>query len=238
MKFGGENHEARHTAHASFRAALIAFFLFASAAATTTGTKYKSAGGPLNAVAMDGSLVAYDVGERRLAERTRRQGSRLERALRQDHEDKRQDHRPGGHHEHRPRRRGAAVAGQRVAWIINQGGDIQSDDYLYASLLPKPTEKKLATARRTGDVMGVVTGNWIGGLVGYDELLAVNRWATDATGTVTTAGLSVIGANNLEPIASGFSTMLAQAADAGRVAVLRSDGSVVCTPRPEERCGR
>ena len=35
-------------------ASLVAFFLFAGAAATTTGTKVKSAGGPLNAVAMDG----------------------------------------------------------------------------------------------------------------------------------------------------------------------------------------
>jgi len=59
-----------------------------------------------------------------------------------------------------------------------------------------------------------------------ESLLAVNRWATDATGTVTTAGLSVIGAYNLRRVASGSPTLLAQSADAGRIAVLRTDGSV------------
>jgi hypothetical protein len=74
--------------------------------------------------------------------------------------------------------------------------------------------------------MGVLTGNWIGGLVGSESLLAVNRWATDATGGVTTADLTVIGANNLRRVASGSTTLLAQSADAGRIAVLRTDGSV------------
>ena len=45
-----------------FALPLVAFFLFASAAATTTSTTHKSAGGKLNAVAMDGALVAYDIG--------------------------------------------------------------------------------------------------------------------------------------------------------------------------------
>jgi hypothetical protein len=119
-----------------------------------------------------------------------------------------------------------AVAGQRVAWIINQGGNTESDDYLYASLLTKPKEQKIATARRTGDVSGVLSGNWIGGLVGSERLLAVNRWTTDATGTATTAGLYSLGAHNVKPIASGSSTLLAQSVDAGRIAVLRTDASV------------
>jgi hypothetical protein len=93
-------------------------------------------------------------------------------------------------------------------------------------LLAKPTEKKLVSARRTGEAMGVLKGKWIGGLVGSENLLAVNRWATDATGTVTAAGLSVIGSYNLRRIATDSSMLLAQSADAGRIALLRSDGSV------------
>ena len=46
----------------AFMLTLAIFLLAASAAATTTRTTYKSAGGKLNAVAMDGSRVAYDVG--------------------------------------------------------------------------------------------------------------------------------------------------------------------------------
>lgn len=209
-----------------FAVPLVAFFLFASAAATTTGTTHKSAGGKLNAVAMDGPRVAYDIGNAVLVSgrgnkvivwnvltgKTTKVSGRIT------------DQADGTSTGHGVRE--LAIAGQRVAWIINQGGNTESDDYLYTSLLAKPAEKKLASARRTGDVMGVLTGNWIGGLVGSESLLAVNRWATDATGTVTTVGLSVIGAYNLRRVASGSATPLAQSADAGRIAVLRSDGSV------------
>ena len=209
-----------------FALPLVAFFLFASAAATTTSTTHKSAGGKLNVVAMDGALVAYDIGNAVLVSgrgnkvivwnvltgKTTKVSGRIT------------DQADGSSTGHGVRE--LAIAGQRVAWIINQGGNTESDDYLYTSLLAKPAEKKLASARRTGDVMGVLTGNWIGGLVGSESLLAVNRWATDATGTVTTVGLSVIGAYNLRRVASGSATPLAQSADAGRIAVLRSDGSV------------
>jgi hypothetical protein len=210
-----------------FTLPLIAFLLFASAAATTTGTTYKSAGGRLNAIAMDGARVAYDVGNavfpngrgnkvvvwNVLTGKTTKVSGRITDQA---------DTTSTGHGV-----RELAIAGQRVAWIVNQGGNSESDDYLYTSLLAKPTEQKLASALRTGEVMGVLTGNWIGGLVGSDSLLAVNRWATDATGTVTTAGLYAISPNkNVKRVASGSSTLLAQTADAGRIAVLRSDGSV------------
>jgi hypothetical protein len=206
---------------------LIAFFLFASAAATTTGTEHKSAGGPVNAVAMDGPLVAYDVANavflsgrgnkvvvwNVLTGRTTKMSGKLT-----DQADITSTGRGV---------RELAVAGQRVSWIINWGGNTESDDYLYTSVLSKPNEQRLAFARRTGEAGGVLTGNWIGGLVGSDSLLAVNRWATDATGTVTTAGLYAISpSKKVKRVASGSSTLLAQTADAGRIAVLRSDGSV------------
>jgi hypothetical protein len=205
---------------------LIAFFLFASAAATTTGPTYKAAGGRLNVVAMDGARVAYDIGNpvspsgrgnkvlvwNVLTGKTTKVSGRIT-----DQADGTSTGRGV---------RELAIAGQRVAWIINQGGNTESDDYLYTSSLAKPTEKKLVSARRTGEAMGVLKGSWIGGLVGSESLLAVNRWATDATGTVTTVGLSVIGPYNLTRIATDSSMLLAQSVDAGRIAVLRRDGSV------------
>ena len=131
-----------------FALPLVAFFLFASAAATTTGTTPSQR-----------------------AEAERRGDGRCPRRLR--HRQRRPGERPGhkfivwnvltgkttkvsgritdqadgtstGHGV-----RELAIAGQRVAWIINQGGNTESDDYLYTSLLAKPAEKKLASASRT-----------------------------------------------------------------------------------------
>src|SRR5215831_20053721 len=52
-----------------------------------------------------------------------------------------------------------ALAGGRVAWIVNQGGNSESGDYLYVSTVARPGERVLATAFRTGDTSGVLTGN-------------------------------------------------------------------------------
>ena len=73
----------------------------------------------------------------------------------------------------------------------------------------------------------------VGGLVGYENLLAVNRWATDATGTVTTTGLYSLGANNLVPIASGSSTLLRRRPTRDASWSCAPTGAWVCTPRPE-----
>ena len=73
-----------------------------------------------------------------------------------------------------------AIAGPRIAWIVNQGGNTESDDYLYTASLPKPKEKLLAGGVRTGDIDGGLAGDGISGLVGGGDRLAVNRWTTDA----------------------------------------------------------
>ena len=82
--------------------------------------------------------------------------------------------------EHRSGVRELAVAGPRAAWIVNQGGNSESDDYLYTSSFPRPKERKLASAIRTGEVSGVpicggthaggLAGTWIGCLVGNGGL--------------------------------------------------------------------
>lgn len=127
------------------------------------------------------------------------------------------------------------VAGLRVAWIVNQGGNSESDDYLYTSSLPRPKERKLGSAVRTGEVMGGLVcggrhsaglaGPWIGCLVGAGKFLAVNRWTTDESGHVTAARLQSIGAN-LRTIVSGSDSMDAVATDGKQVAVLRAGGGV------------
>jgi hypothetical protein len=118
-----------------------------------------------------------------------------------------------------------ALAGSRVAWIVNEGGNSESGDYLYVSSVARPGERVLATAFRTGDVSGILTGNWLGGLVGSGAFLAVDHWATDSHGEVTSSRLQRIG-TRLGDLAEGNGTMLAEATDGRQVAVLRGDGTI------------
>ena len=118
-----------------------------------------------------------------------------------------------------------AIAGPRIAWIVNQGGNTESDDYLYTASLPKPKEKLLAGGVRTGDIDGGLAGDGIGGLVGGGDRLAVNRWTTDAHNAFTKGSLVRIG-GGLTTIATGTATLKASSLDLHRVAVLRADGKV------------
>ncbi|HEY7017037.1 MAG TPA: hypothetical protein VH297_01095 [Gaiellaceae bacterium] len=118
-----------------------------------------------------------------------------------------------------------ALAGGRAAWIVNQGGNSESGDYLYVSSVARPGEHVLATAFRTGDTSGVLTGNWLGGLVGAGSFLALDHWATDSNGAITTARLRRVG-SRLGDLAEGAETMTARSTDGRQVAVLRTDGTV------------
>jgi hypothetical protein len=119
-----------------------------------------------------------------------------------------------------------ALAGSRVAWIVNQGGNSESGDYLYTALVARPGERVLASAFRTGDVSGTLTGNWLGGLVGAGSFLAVNHWATDSHGQVKTASLERVGAR-VSGLTQGEATMTARSTDGRQVAVLRAaEGTV------------
>lgn len=120
-----------------------------------------------------------------------------------------------------------AIAGDRVGWIVNQGGNTESDDYLYTASLPRPKEHRLATAVRTGDTGGILTGSWIGGLVGAGSLLAVDRWSTGPDGHVVSARLQAIAARlGLRTLATGTATMEAESTDGKVIAVLRLDHTV------------
>jgi len=128
-----------------------------------------------------------------------------------------------------------AVAAPQVAWIVNQGGISESRDQLYTSSFPRPKERRLETAIRTGEASEVATcgglhagglaGTWIGCLVGNGGFLAVNRWSTDTSDNVTSRRLSRIG-TSLRRIVPGPGSMDAVSTDGKQVAVLRANGSV------------
>lgn len=123
-----------------------------------------------------------------------------------------------------------AIAGSRVAWLVNEGGNLESDDYLYTSSLTNPKEHRVASALRSGDGCGGgethCAGPWLGGLVGSGNLIALNRWTTDSSGAVTAGSLDLPSGSHLQSIATGADTVLASAADHGRIVVLRFDGTV------------
>jgi hypothetical protein len=194
-------------------------------AAATRSTNVKRTNGWIEALAMDGPRAAYDVGAHgghsacnRLFVWNVTTGSSA-RVSGKGTCDADSTSTGAGVRE-------LAVAGTRVAWIVNLGGNTESDDYLYTASLPRPKERMLASAVRRGDVDGILQGTWLGGLVGSDVLLAVNSWSTDSKDAVSGASLRVIAPAGLTTIATGQAATLARSADLGRVAVLRPDGTV------------
>lgn len=120
-----------------------------------------------------------------------------------------------------------AVAGTRVAWIVEQAGNTEADDDLYTAALPRPKERRLAFVRRTGSMLDPsFAGGWIGGLVGDGGLLAVNRWTTNRSGAIVDARLELVGAKQLKLLVDGAASLEARSADSGRIAVLRLGGTV------------
>jgi hypothetical protein len=119
-----------------------------------------------------------------------------------------------------------AVAGLRVAWIVNQGGNTESDDYLYtAALGGRATERLVSSAFRSGDVDGTLAGAWLNHLVGGGDRIAVNRFTTDTGGNITQASLQRLELG-LSTLAVGIPSLYASSVDLHRVAVLRVDHRV------------
>ncbi len=124
-----------------------------------------------------------------------------------------------------------AIAGSRVAWLLNEGGNLEATDYLFTSSVTHPKERQVASAMRSGDncpgrQAAGCAGAWLGGLVGSGNVIALNRWTTDSQGEMTSGGLYALEGTQTKSIATGASTVSAVSADGGRDAVLRSDGSV------------
>lgn len=202
----------------------VTLLVLSSAAGSAPGNRTRQATGPIRALAMDGSRVAYDVANPRgsgagnhvlvwnllTGKVTKVSGKRTYQA----------DTTSTGYGV-----RELAIAGKRVAWIINQGGNSESDDYLCASSVVKPNERQLADAMRSGPYSSS-PGDWISGLVGSGSVIAVNRWHAEEQGTITQAGLYLMGTRGLGRIAFGPPTLVAKSTDGARIAVLRTDGTV------------
>jgi hypothetical protein len=129
---------------------------------------------------------------------------------------------------------GLAIAGTRVAWLANVGGNIEGDDYLFASSVTSPHERKVAWVQRIGDACSGgppnanpgCAGDWLLGLVGSGNVLALDRWTTAPLEQVTeSASLDVLG-KKLRPVANGAPPFLSVDVDHGRIVVLRSARNV------------
>lgn len=211
-------------------AAGVGLTLVASAAGTAAKShaQIRQVQGRIEALAIDGNRIAYDVGstlgknnntvvvwDLRTGKTTTVSGKRTRMV----------DNSSTGSGVFQ-----LAIAGTRVAWLANVGGNTEGDDYLFSSSVTKPKEQRLAWTQRFGDNCAGrsagCSGPWLGGLVGSGSLLAFNRWTTDDTGTVADGGLYVLNGTSMQSIATGTDTVAAAAADRNRVAVLRSDGTV------------
>ena len=211
--------------------------LFAGAARTSPAPgKVLRFRAPIEALAIDGTRVAYDLGIS-YADRNGKIANRTNKVLvwnlRTNGTTKVSGRHTAGADDSSTGARLAdlAIAGPRVAWMFNVGGNTEGDDYVFASSVTKPKERQVATAQRLGDNCAGrsdtgCAGRWLGGVVGSGNLIALNRWTTDAQGSITGGGLYVLNGTQMKPIASGASTVEAASADGGRVAVLRADGTV------------
>ncbi len=205
----------------------LLFVLAVSAAATSTPTrKLKHASGPIVALAMDGPRVVYSTqGNGVFVWNIRSNASSRVR---------------GHSSSDNPLVQEVAIAGTRVAWITRSaaGNSEETFEDLYTASSSGVGTKKLAHAYRIHefglDDVQRWRGDWITGLVGSGKLLAVSRWTTKPNPggptfeTIANARLSVISAKGgrLHVIASGVEAIVSRSANAGRVAVLRPDGSV------------
>lgn len=121
-----------------------------------------------------------------------------------------------------------ALGGARVAWIVNLGGNTESADTLYTAVAGATKETKLAQALRTGDVDGELVGDWLGNLAGDGGLIVLNRWQTLADGAQDGQQL-VRAAAGLTSVHFGPGALTVRSADSGRVAIHNGRSVVVRT---------
>jgi hypothetical protein len=115
-----------------------------------------------------------------------------------------------------------AIAGTRVAWIKRVGyGNTELGEKLYsASIAGKAHVRKQGYIFAREDSANSV-GGWIAGVVGSGNVLAVSTWKADR-GATGNERLSLITPTALRPIVTGPGAIVAESANGGHVAVLRS----------------
>ena len=133
-----------------------------------------------------------------------------------------------------------AIAGERVAWVRRtvEGNSEETNEDLYTASSTGRGVKSLAHAYRVHefgrDELQRWDGDWIGGLAGSGKLLVVSPWTTKPTlggpsfETITSGSLSLIssGKGRLHSLVAGVQSVVSRSVDAGRVAVLRPDGTI------------
>lgn len=116
-----------------------------------------------------------------------------------------------------------AVANNRIAWIARAGSPSETDEYLLTTPLPRLHLRQVAFTLRSDDHEAQLeSGNWLSGLVGSGNVIAVSSWTTDARSNMSNGRLSLVGTRALKPIVSGPGAIVAESVDAGRIAVVRS----------------
>jgi hypothetical protein len=177
-------------------------------------------GGPVGPIALDGGYAAYTV------VRDSMPGCHFaERVYRLDLKTRRSTAASGAKtcaQEPTSTGRGideVAVVGKRIAWLVNEGGNTESDNLLFSST---------ATGRDTivdrsvasGPDLDSLAGKWIGGLVSDGSRISYSTWMSSGDGALhrfpTTSAL----------LADDHGAVVDSSADAGRVAVRHDDGSV------------
>jgi hypothetical protein len=118
---------------------------------------------------------------------------------------------------------GFAVAGNRIAWIARGGSPSETDEYLLTTPLPRLHLRQVATALRYDDHEGQSeVGNWLSGLAGSGNVIAVSGWTTGSANSMSNGRLSLVGPRRLTQIISGSEAIVAESVEAGRIAVVRS----------------
>jgi hypothetical protein len=216
--------------------ALVASAAGRTAAGSTTTKHFKA---PIEALSLSGSRIAYDLGTS-YADRHGKIANRSNQVLVWNTRSGATT-RVSGKHTASADGTGTgagvlqlALAGTRVAWLVNVGGNTEGDDYLFTSSLASRKEKQVATEQRLGDYCsgGSALGNphcagtWLGGLVSSGSQIFANRWTTDGSGAVTDGGLYTLSGTSMKQVVSSPDAVEASAADGSRVAVLRSSGTV------------
>jgi hypothetical protein len=202
--------------------------LVASAAGTTAtrASKVRHVRGSMKVVAMDGNRIAYGVQASPSANKVVVWNARTGRATKVSGVLTQRTGDSGSG----TGLFGLAIAGTRVAWLANVGGNIEGDDYLFTSTVTNPHERKVTWVQRTGDACSGgppvsnpgCAGDWLLGLAGSGNLIALDRWTTVPPEQVgESASLEVLG-NKPKPVAKGTPPFLSVDVDRGRIAVLRS----------------
>src|SRR5215472_5792531 len=130
---------------------LLGLALVASAAGTTAtqSKQVKHLQQPVGALAIDGTNVAYDLNneaQSTATDKVRVWNVRTGQTVTVSGKKTAAAGGVGGAGVYQ-----LAIAGSRVAWLVNEGGNLESTDFLFSSSVTQPKERQVASALRSGD---------------------------------------------------------------------------------------